>query len=48
MSANPSWWDVARATRGLIQAIVKNSGAKYIVPTNIDMVIGIASKYFDN
>ncbi|MCT4613129.1 MAG: AraC family transcriptional regulator [Clostridia bacterium] len=38
---NENWWNGTRAARGCVEAIVKDMGVEYIVPTDISMIYGI-------
>jgi len=41
---NEGWWDGARAMRFCVNAVAKRLGAKYIIPTKINMIMGLANK----
>ena len=40
----PSWWDGTRAMCCFVDAVARQLGASYLVPTRISMVYGIAAK----
>lgn len=41
---NESWWDGARGMRFCMGAVARKVGAKYIVPTRINMLVGLAEE----
>ncbi len=41
---NESWWDGARGMRFCMNAVARKVDAKYLVPTRINMLIGIANE----
>lgn len=44
---NEGWWDGARAARGCVEAFVEGSKVRYIIPTDISMVYGLAREAFE-
>lgn len=45
---NEGWWDGARGMRFCMNAIARRLNAKYIIPTRINMLIGLASEIEKN
>jgi len=43
-SDNSGWWDGARGMRFCMNAVARGLKAKYIIPTKINMLIGLASE----
>lgn len=39
---NPRWWDGTRAMCGFVNTVAEEINAKYVIPTNLTMVDGIA------
>lgn len=43
-SGNEDWWDGARGMRFCMNAVARKLNAKYIIPTRINMLIGLANE----
>lgn len=47
-SDNAGWWNGARGMRFCMNAVARKLNAKYIIPTKINMIIGIANEIKNN
>ena len=47
-AGNENWWDGARGMRFCMNAVAKKLNAKYIIPTRINMIIGLTNEILEN